>query len=169
LAVVTRKGALQIPPRQAGTGRLPPDFLSSLVASVKPRAAFLKESRIRGRWLVQRVGNPEYAPNDTGASGARFSGAPTALRSSSGLIPSPSGLGSRLAAGPLGLASMAILQCHFSLNLPQASRLLGMTKWRALLASEVAIGMVKTAGHGIQQMRPIRSGLAMTQICLLSP
>jgi hypothetical protein len=29
------------------------------------------------------------------------------------LIPSPSGLGSRLAAGPPGLASMAIFQCHF--------------------------------------------------------
>ena len=25
-------------------------------------AAFLTESRIRGRWLVQRVGNPESAP-----------------------------------------------------------------------------------------------------------
>jgi hypothetical protein len=82
-----------------------------------------------------------------GASWPRFSAAPSALR----LIPSPSGLGSRLAvgppglgdrrdpsgshadtsglgsrlaAGPLGLASMAILQCHFFLNLPQASRLL---------------------------------------------
>src|SRR5271156_4719243 len=108
------------------------------------------------------VGNPEFAPNDTGASGPRFSAAPTALRSYSGLIPSPSGLGSRLAAGPPpdflwnmvasvsfmrlsswkgahaglskckvagkpgpGLASMAILQCHCSLNLPQASQLLG--------------------------------------------
>ena len=42
----------------------------------------------------------------------------------SGLIPSPSGLGSRLAVGPPGLASMAILRCHFFLNLPQASWLL---------------------------------------------
>jgi hypothetical protein len=51
------KGTLQVP-------RLPPDFLSGLVASVKPRAAFLKESRIRGRWLVQRVGNPEFVRDD---------------------------------------------------------------------------------------------------------
>jgi hypothetical protein len=53
------KGAPQVP-------RLPPDFLSGLVASAKPRAAFLKESRIRGRWLVQRVGNPESARDDKG-------------------------------------------------------------------------------------------------------
>jgi hypothetical protein len=32
-----------------------------------------------------------------------------------------------LAAGPPGLATIAILQCHFFLNLPQASRFLGMT------------------------------------------
>ena len=51
------QGALQVP-------RLPPDFLSGLVASVKPRAAFLEESRIRGRWLVPRVGNPEFARDD---------------------------------------------------------------------------------------------------------
>jgi hypothetical protein len=31
---------------------------------VKPRAALLRESRIRVRWLVQRVGNPEFARND---------------------------------------------------------------------------------------------------------
>jgi hypothetical protein len=31
------------------------------------------------------------------------------------LIPSPSGLGSVLATGPPGLASIAILQCHFFL------------------------------------------------------
>ena len=65
-----------------------------------------------------RVNKVTDSPNDTGASGPRFSAAPTALRSSSELIPSPSGLGSRLAAGPPGLASMAILQCHFFLNLP---------------------------------------------------
>src|ERR1700691_371131 len=34
------------------------------------------------------------------------------------LSPSPSGLGSRLATGPPGLTSMAVLQCHFFLNLP---------------------------------------------------
>ena len=55
--VVPAERELQIP-------RLPPDFLSGLVASVKPRAAFLKESRIRGRWLVPRVGNPEFARDD---------------------------------------------------------------------------------------------------------
>ena len=42
----------------------------------------------------------------------------------------PSGLGSRLADGPPGLASMAILRCHFFLNLPQASWLLRMTQLR---------------------------------------
>src|SRR5271155_4373983 len=57
------------------------------------------------------------APNDKGASGPRFSAAPTALKSCSELSPSPSGLGSRLAAGPPGLTSMAILQRHFFLNL----------------------------------------------------
>ena len=41
-----------------------------------------------------------YAPNDRDASGPRFSAAPTALRYSSGLIPSPSGLGWLLTAGP---------------------------------------------------------------------
>jgi len=40
--------------------------------------------------------------------GPRFSAAPTALRLPLGLVPSPSGLGSRLVAGPPGLASMAI-------------------------------------------------------------
>ncbi len=30
----------------------------------RSRAAFLKESRTRGRWLVQRVGNPESARDD---------------------------------------------------------------------------------------------------------
>jgi hypothetical protein len=57
-------------------------------------------------WNCRSLG---FAPNDTCASGPRFSAAPTALRSSSELSPSPSGLGSRLAAGPPGLASMAIL------------------------------------------------------------
>jgi hypothetical protein len=33
------------------------------------------------------------APNDTGTSGPKFSTAPTALNSFSGLIPSPAGLG----------------------------------------------------------------------------
>src|SRR5271170_2579581 len=101
-----------------------------------------------------KVRSLAFAPNDTGARGPGFSAAPTALRSSSELIPSPSGLGSRLAAGPPpdflwnlvasvsfmrlssrkgahavlskcnvagnpgpGLTSMAILQCHFFLNL----------------------------------------------------
>ena len=41
-----------------------------------------------------------FAPNDKGGSGPRVSAAPTALRSCSELSPSPSGLGSRLAAGP---------------------------------------------------------------------
>jgi len=76
--VVPAERELQIP-------RLPPDFLSGLVASVKPRAAFLKESRIRGRWLVQRVGNPEFARDDKGEGCAHLNsrdrgmdGAPTA-------------------------------------------------------------------------------------------
>ena len=77
----------------------------------------------------------DFAPNDTGRGEPRFSAAPTVLGSSSRLIPQPSGLGSRLAVGPPGLASTAILQCHFSLNLPQASRLLGMTKGRVALTS----------------------------------
>jgi hypothetical protein len=96
-----------------------------------------------------------FAANDTGASGPRFSTAPTALSSYSELSPSPSGLGSRLDGRPSpgfpvelvgfgklhapffmerrtrgslqcsvagnpgpGLASMAILQCHFFLSLP---------------------------------------------------
>ena len=59
-----------------------------------------------------------------------MSAALTALGSSSRLGPSPSGLGSRLADGPPGLASMAILRCHFFLNLPQASWLLRMTQLR---------------------------------------
>jgi hypothetical protein len=62
-AVAFGKGAQQIP-------RLPPDFLSCFVASANSRAAFLKESRIRGRWLVQRVGNPESARDDKGEGGA---------------------------------------------------------------------------------------------------
>jgi hypothetical protein len=37
-----------------------------------------------------------------------------------------SGLGSRLAAGPPGLAFMAIFHCHFFVNLTQASWLLLM-------------------------------------------
>src|ERR1700691_3352376 len=80
---------------------------------------------------------------------SRFSAAPTELRSSSIDLPSPSGLGSRLAVGPLGLASTAILPSHFLLDLPQASRPLprhaprltgtgGMTKWRAALVSKTA-------------------------------
>src|SRR5271154_2436152 len=84
-------------------------------------------------WAGRIVGNCRslgFAPNDTGARGPGFSAAPTALRSSSELIPSPSGLGSRLAAGPPGLSSIAILQCHFFLNLTQASWLLGMTNLR---------------------------------------
>jgi hypothetical protein len=40
------------------------------------------------------------APNDTGASGLRFSAAPTALRSCSELSPSHSGLGSRFGGRP---------------------------------------------------------------------
>jgi hypothetical protein len=57
--------------------RLPPDFLSGSGGVVKPRAAFLKESRIRGRWLVQRVGNPESAPNDKPETGALSAAYPT--------------------------------------------------------------------------------------------
>jgi hypothetical protein len=64
------------------------------------------------------------APNDTGRGGPRSSAAPTALPSSSRLIFQPFRAGSRLAVGPPGLAFTAILQCHFFLNLPQASRLL---------------------------------------------
>jgi hypothetical protein len=43
-----------------------------------------------------------FAANDTGASGPRFSTAPTALSSYSELSPSPSGLGSRLGGRPFG-------------------------------------------------------------------
>ena len=67
-----------------------------------------------------------------------FSAAPTALTrhagaggSPAGLSPSPSGLGSRLAVGPPGLGSMAILQCHSSLKETQASGFLGgMTRFK---------------------------------------
>ena len=54
--VARGKGAQQV--RGSATSGFP----VSLSGVGKPRAAFLKESRIRGRWLVQRVGNPEYAP-----------------------------------------------------------------------------------------------------------
>jgi hypothetical protein len=55
----------------------------------------------------------QYAPNDTGRADDRFSAAPTALGYSSGWFPSPSGLGSRLAVGPPGLASLAICTVSF--------------------------------------------------------
>src|ERR1700722_1917314 len=48
------------------------------------------------------TGNPEFAPNDKGGSGSRFGAEPTALRSSSELIPSPPGLGSRFGDRPSG-------------------------------------------------------------------
>jgi hypothetical protein len=57
-------------------------------------------------------------PNDTGANGPRFSAAPNGARIILTLSPSPSGLGSRLAAGPPGLAFMEILRCPFFLKLP---------------------------------------------------
>jgi hypothetical protein len=46
------------------------EFPVNLSGVVEPRAAFLKESRICGRWLVQRVGNPEFARDDKGEGGA---------------------------------------------------------------------------------------------------
>jgi hypothetical protein len=89
-----------------------------LVASVNlVRLSLKKAAYVAVDWC-RVVGNPEFAPNDTGAGRPRFSTAPTALRSYMELSPSPPGLGSRLAAGPPGLASMAISQCHFFLNLP---------------------------------------------------
>ena len=39
-------------------------FPVRLSGVVTARAAFIKESRIRGRWLVQLVGNPEFARDD---------------------------------------------------------------------------------------------------------
>jgi hypothetical protein len=161
--VVPAERELQIP-------RLPPDFLSGFVVSVNLMRLSLEKAAYVVVFESSVVGNPEFAPNDTGASRPRFSGAPTALRSFSGLSPSPSGLGSRFGGRPSpgfpvelggfdelhapffmerrkrgslqcsvagnpgpGLTSMAILQCHFFLNLPEASWLLGMTKGRAVL------------------------------------
>jgi hypothetical protein len=83
------RGAPQVP-------RLPPDFLSGLVVSVN----LMRLSSKKAAYVVvdesSVVGNPEYAPNDTGGSGPRFSAAPTALprqagagRSFWGSVPSP--------------------------------------------------------------------------------
>jgi hypothetical protein len=96
----------------------------SALCAISPRGWAAKT------WFRSLDRNSGTLLSDAGVSGSRFSAAPTALGSSSGLIPSPSGLGSRLAAGPPGLASLAILQCHFFLHLPQASGLPGMTKGR---------------------------------------
>jgi hypothetical protein len=82
--------------RKLQVPRPPPDFLSGLVVSVD----FMRLSPRKAAYVVvdesSVVGNPEFAPNDTGGGGPSFSAAPTALRSYSGSIPSPSGLGSRL-------------------------------------------------------------------------
>jgi hypothetical protein len=98
--------------------------------------------------------------------GPRFSAAPTALRSFSGLIPSPPGLGWRLAAGPPGLASVAILECRVYLNFLSASWLLGMTKGRAVTFywEPSSDGKKETAGpldlvvactcHGLRLAKP---------------
>jgi hypothetical protein len=111
IGIACRWGELQIP-------RLPPDFLSGLVISVNLMRLSSKKAAYAVVDESSAAGNPEFAPNDTAASGAGFSAAPTALRLSLGLSPSPSGLGSRLAAGPPGLASMAILLCHSPPNSP---------------------------------------------------
>ena len=55
---------LQIP-------RLPPDFLSGLVTSLSLVRLSFRESRIRVRWLVQRVGNPEFARDDSSIQSGR--------------------------------------------------------------------------------------------------
>ena len=54
------KGAPQVP-FDFAQGRLsaPSGFPVRLSDVVEPLAAFLKESRMRGRWLVQGVGNAE--------------------------------------------------------------------------------------------------------------
>jgi len=97
-----------------------------------------------------------------GRAGPEFSAALTALGLSSGLIPSPSGLGSHLAVGPPGLASMAILRCHFFLNLPQASRLLGMTKGKsgASMGNRIAAERKSRSLH----CAPLRTTIYVRQV-----
>jgi len=130
-----------------------PDFLSGFVVSVNIMRLSLRKAAYV---IVDEngvVGNPEFAPNEQkikpiesiSISSVHFSlNLPQAsqflgmtqvgagadlvprLRRSDHLrhrFPSPSWLGSRF-------ASMAILQSHFSFNLPQASRLLLMKNRR---------------------------------------
>ena len=54
--------------------------------------------------------------------------------SSSGLIPQPFRAGLTFGCRPSGPRIRGDCRCHFSLNLPQAGQLLGMTKGRATLA-----------------------------------
>ena len=55
---------LQIPPRHAGTGRLPPDFLSDFVVSVR----IMRLSLVKAAYVAvdecRVVGNPEFARDD---------------------------------------------------------------------------------------------------------
>jgi hypothetical protein len=85
------------------SSRVPFDFASTA------RSTARRDRRGRqGRqsWMERRTGNP--GRDDTGVSGPRFSAAPTALPSSSGLSPALPGWADVLASGPPGLASVAI-------------------------------------------------------------
>jgi hypothetical protein len=68
-----------------------------------------------------------------GRADDRFSAAPTALGSSSGSISQPFRTGLTFGGWPSG-------PCHFSLNLPQASQLLGMTKGSATFLWKMVSG-----------------------------
>jgi hypothetical protein len=89
----------------------------------------------------------DKAPNDTGRGGRRFSAAPTARIIFDIDFPALSGWAHVWRPAPSTSSGQALwashpwrLQCHLFLNLPQASRLLGMTRGRVRLTTAAVIG-----------------------------
>jgi hypothetical protein len=83
---------------------------------------------------ICEVGNPGCAPNDTGRADDRLSAAPYGARILFGIdFPALPGWADVWRSALWALHLWPSLPCHCSLNLPQASHLLGMTKERATL------------------------------------
>ncbi len=106
-----------------------PDFLSMSVAPIMSmRLSLMKAAHAVLSSEAKQEIRVRSGPNDTAGAADRFSAAPTALGSSSGIdFPALPGWADVWLSALRALHLQRSLPCHFSLDLPQASQLLAMT------------------------------------------